>query len=358
MVKNIIKRIIVGVGVALALMYIKGGLVANVYALDQHNHSLTRITWSVNSTNTNKTISSATYWGIPFYGVTDTSAVGKITYVSNNDMVAGKKYDVSFFLIQANTGQDGNLPLVTLNNTPCTVIPFGTYKSYYQESNLEGFRFNDGGSGLQPIYPILDGVMGFDNIEQYPMSFTQSAGNLVFCQNIKSRNYDYVEVYTSQSSSSYNLAGLSFYGVSQYIFYEENEAQVLIDNSNQQTQTQNEINDKISDSSTDDPSSDITDMNDKIATNNSISQILTLPIQLYQNILNSVSGSCSSFSLGSLYNHNLTLPCINLQNLLGSTLYGIIDILISGLFILSFRKKMVDIFNHMTSLNDRGNELE
>lgn len=125
-----------------------------------------------------------------------------------------------------------------------------------------------------------------------------------------------------------------------------------------QLEEQKKTNDTLNDSTTDDPSSDINSMNGKLASNGSITQLLTLPIQMYQNILNSVSGSCSSFSLGSLYNHDLTLPCINLKNLLGSTLYGIIDILISGLFILSFRKKMVDIFNHMTSLNDRGNEVE
>lgn len=123
---------------------------------------------------------------------------------------------------------------------------------------------------------------------------------------------------------------------------------------------QQRTNDILEDDSIDDnnTSSSISSMNNHNASNNSITQLLTLPITLYQSILNSTSGSCSTINLGSLYNHSLSLPCINLQNVLGSTLYGIIDILISGLFILSFRKKMVDIFNHMTSLNDRGNELE
>lgn len=358
MVKNIIKRIIVGVGIALVLMAIKGNLLIGAKAMTQSNQNVDSIYWSLNSTSTQKTVNSATYWGISFWGLNDTSAVGRITYNTSNDLTTGKKYDVSFFLIQSNTGQNGNLPLVTYNNTPCTVIPFGTYQSYKQESNLQGFGYSDSGSGIHHVYPYLDGLLGNGNIDLEPSSYTNSAGNLVYCQAITSRDSDSIQVYTAQTSSSYNLSGLTFYGVSKQLFYEFNENQVLIDNSNKQTQTQNEINDKISDSSTDDPSSDITDMNDKIASNNSISQLLTLPIQLYQNILNSVSGSCSSFSLGSLYNHNLTLPCINLQNLLGSTLYGIIDILISGLFILSFRKKMVDIFNHLTSLNDRGNELE
>lgn len=123
---------------------------------------------------------------------------------------------------------------------------------------------------------------------------------------------------------------------------------------------QQKTNDLIEDSTIDNnkTSSDIDTMKNKVASNGSITQLLTLPITLYQSILNATSGSCSAINLGSLYNHSLSLPCINLSNLLGSTLYNIIDILCSGLFILAFRKKMVDIFNHMTSLNDRGNELE
>lgn len=122
----------------------------------------------------------------------------------------------------------------------------------------------------------------------------------------------------------------------------------------------NKTNDTIKDDSVDDSktNSTIDNIKNKLASNGSITQLLTLPITLYQSILNSLNGSCSPISLGTLYDNNLDFPCINLQELLGSTLYNIIDILCCGLFILSFRKKMVDIFNHMSSLNDRGNEVE
>ena len=133
----------------------------------------------------------------------------------------------------------------------------------------------------------------------------------------------------------------------------------LCANGNQSIVDSNQaLNDTLNNSSTDDPNNDINSMNSKTASNNSITQLLTLPITLFQNVLNNINGSCSAYSLGSLYGTSLTLPCINLESILGSTLWGVIDVLISGLFILSFRKKMVDIFNHMSSLNDRGNELE
>ena len=154
----------------------------------------------------------------------------------------------------------------------------------------------------------------------------------------------------------------SEWGIQNFVlYYSGNDSAIIdsIDNGSQAiSDSVDQVNDTLSDSSTDDPDSAIEDMQDYVPTNGTISQLLTLPISLYQNILNSVSGSCSSFNLGSLLGTSLLLPCINLQQLLGSTLYGVIDILCSGFFILSFRKKMVDIFNHMTSLNDRGNEVE
>lgn len=184
----------------------------------------------------------------------------------------------------------------------------------------------------------------------------------VICPNIPLSNARFRVVIGSYISTSLASSSSNFFGISHLTIYEHSNNSAVtgaINNaSSSVSNSVNEVNNTLSDSSTDDPSSDIDNMSSKVASNGTISQLLTLPIQLYQNILNSVSGSCSSFNLGNLLGTNLLLPCINLQQLLGSTLYGIIDILCSGLFILAFRKKMVDIFNHMTSLNDRGNELE
>ena len=124
------------------------------------------------------------------------------------------------------------------------------------------------------------------------------------------------------------------------------------------TDSINDTNDTLKDSSVDDPNGDINSMKGKLASNGVITQLLTLPVTLYQSVLNNINGSCSTFNLGSLWGHNLSLPCIQPENYLGSSLWGVIDILCCGLFILSFRKRMVDIFNHMSSLKDGGNELE
>ena len=125
-----------------------------------------------------------------------------------------------------------------------------------------------------------------------------------------------------------------------------------------QKEATDNINDSINDSTTEDPTNDLNDMTQNETSNSVISDLLLLPINMFQNILNSINGACNSFNLGSLFNSNLVLPCINIKNYLGNSLYNVIDVIISGLFVLSLRKKFVDIFENITSLKDRGNELE
>lgn len=118
------------------------------------------------------------------------------------------------------------------------------------------------------------------------------------------------------------------------------------------------INDSINDSSIDSSSasSSSTEWNNKNATNGTITQLLTLPITLLQAIVNGISTSCSSFSLGSLFGTNITLPCINLSNLIGSGLFTTIDILFSGFMILAIGKKLIKIFNDFTNL--KSNQID
>lgn len=112
------------------------------------------------------------------------------------------------------------------------------------------------------------------------------------------------------------------------------------------------INDSINDSSIDsnNTSSSTTSWGNKNASNGTITNLLTLPISLLQAIVNGIQSSCSSFSLGSLFGTNITLPCINVGNLIGSGLWSTIDILFSGFMILAIAKKLIKIFNDFTNL--------
>ena len=127
---------------------------------------------------------------------------------------------------------------------------------------------------------------------------------------------------------------------------------------NNNTQAVEDINDTLTDSSVDNPSNSLNGLNNYFGSNGVISDLLLLPVSLYSAIINNINGTCQSFTLGTLYGHTLVLPCINISTWLGSALYGTIDLMFSGFFIMKIRKKFVDIFNHFTSLEVGGNELE
>ena len=146
-----------------------------------------------------------------------------------------------------------------------------------------------------------------------------------------------------------------------------NQAQNIINNNN--TNTQNIINNQntnaaqahtdaqntqntIKDDSVDSPNSSINTIKGSLASNGVITSLVVLPVTLYQAILNSVNGTCSTFSLGSLFGTNLTIPCINVANYLGTTLWGSIDVIISGIFIYMISRKMVKVFHQLSSLKE------
>lgn len=131
-----------------------------------------------------------------------------------------------------------------------------------------------------------------------------------------------------------------------------------LDDLNSNTQETNNImkDDTID---TDFQNSTLNNLNGQMATNNVISDLLLLPVTMYQKIINSLnSNQCASFNLGSLYGTNLVLPCIQVQNYIGVNLWNVIDLIFCGMFVLVIRKKFVDIFNNMTNLKDGGNDLE
>lgn len=114
----------------------------------------------------------------------------------------------------------------------------------------------------------------------------------------------------------------------------------------------NDINDSLTDSSVDSPESDFDDFNDKLASNGVITQLIGLPVTLFSSVLNSVDGTCNSYNLGSLFGTDLILPCIDISDYLGSNLWTIIDILVSGLFVYVISRKMIKVFYNFSSMKD------
>lgn len=114
----------------------------------------------------------------------------------------------------------------------------------------------------------------------------------------------------------------------------------------------------LKDSSIDSSDNTINGLKNQIPTNSVISDLLLLPIRFLQNFVNALNSSCSSFSLGSLLGTNLTMPCINIENYLGSTIWTMIDLIFSGMFVYGLRKKFIQIYQNLTNLKNGGNEVD
>lgn len=172
------------------------------------------------------------------------------------------------------------------------------------------------------------------------------SNTLIICPIDKDVEYISLRVYVSQSfnvSSSSNLylkiqilkyVGLYNKGVS-------GGAQAINESINNDTVSTDTENSNTVDS-----------WSSSTAENGTITQLITLPITLYTSILNNINGSCTTFNLGSLYGSNLTMSCIRIQDYVGSSLWSAIDILFSGFFILIISKKMIKVFNNISSMKE------
>lgn len=99
-------------------------------------------------------------------------------------------------------------------------------------------------------------------------------------------------------------------------------------------------------------SNSFNDFEEFIDENATISSLITLPVTLFSAILNGMQSSCAPFNLGSLYGEDLILPCINISNYLGTTLWTMIDIIISGFAIYFISQKFIKVFNNFSSMKE------
>ena len=142
-------------------------------------------------------------------------------------------------------------------------------------------------------------------------------------------------------------------------------------NTNQIINYQNQNADKINDS--------INDVNNSITDNSSTSdnqnnnfinsfsnlfsgvgedfllQFFTIPVNFIKTIIDS-SNTCSPISLGSMFGYEFVMPCIDLESILGSNIYHIIDVIITGCIALAFISQVGSIFNDLLELNYKASE--
>lgn len=83
-----------------------------------------------------------------------------------------------------------------------------------------------------------------------------------------------------------------------------------------------------------------------------ITNLVTLPLTLINAYISGFSSSCSAFTLGTLYDHTLTLPCINPPDYIGNTLWLTIDGVTCIIIIYNIILMCIGIFESITSLDD------
>lgn len=86
--------------------------------------------------------------------------------------------------------------------------------------------------------------------------------------------------------------------------------------------------------------------------NSPVSDLILMPLTLMNAYVDGFSSTCNSFDLGSLYGHNIVLPCIDIEDYLGSNLWGLIDIMFTLFLVYNIGLMCVSMYESITSLED------
>lgn len=96
---------------------------------------------------------------------------------------------------------------------------------------------------------------------------------------------------------------------------------------------------------------------DDLTDDSGLQDLLFMPLTLMNAINTGFNSSCSSFSLGSLFGHNIELRCFTISDIIGLDLAGIIDVIISGIFIYLFSKHLRKVFDKTTNLESEEGDV-
>lgn len=132
----------------------------------------------------------------------------------------------------------------------------------------------------------------------------------------------------------------------------KNGSSAINDSINNQTNSINNVNNSITDDSGVE-NSELQDLFDGFEESNSpVSDLLTMPITLIQAFIDGMNSSCQPINLGNLFGTSLVMPCINLENILGSSIWQLIDILFALYMAYNIGMLCITIYEDITSLRD------
>ena len=308
MVKSIFKRIIVAVSVAIILMLLKGSLISNVSALEVKTFSTSDNSNFASCSNCN-VIDSAWNFDSGLHNVSGNLLLNIMVYTDT----ANGSY------------------LTTLTRTRITI---------------DGVQYTCSVNGYGAPYSVANSGGLQKMITTYSLTCPVKFGT----------NGRFERIYIQTNGY---VGGISFY--SPFTFSYENGNQEVINSINSNTQAIEDTNDILNNN---DVSNDTNTSIDNVFTFGTeeetfgpVADLLLLPLTLFRALYSGFNNSCSTYNLGSLFGTQLSLPCINIRNILGNQLYNFIDMAISIFMILNIILFCIDIFDRLTSFEDPFNDL-
>lgn len=344
MIKRIIQRIIVGVSVALILSFIYSKVNADTY------------------TNGNTLVVANFQQDDNVYNITYGTRRWSTYYPNSisDDTIDNQPYTIYNNL----NGLNGNVylglpvgmqPGASISYSFCTNLPILEGESFYYSETYESSKWYRGGTtmitGTQKPILITNGgtirnLSCFQIIGEYP---TNSNGyNL-----LPNVNYIYLQIsYIPTNREQTIISEVSNVQITTYSGQLRKQLTSLVSQQQQLNTGINDLNNNITDDSgvsNEDVSSNANDWSSNNANNGVINQLVQMPITLINGVVSGLSGTCSPYNLGNLFGTDLILPCVNMSNILGSV-WTLIDVIISGVFIFLFGGRCVKIFNDFTNL--------
>lgn len=336
--RYIIKRIIVGVSIALILMLIKG----NVFAASIRP-TLTNCTLFYGSNSSDSgTMSTASYNSLAYRNCTSSTSrlwtAVKYNYQSTG--ISNGNY-IFQFLIRNYSNRV---------SVPSVMILSGTQSGSYSTNSC----YVSSSEGLYIDQPLTTSS-----------SYSANSSILyysVYCPNVEIRS-GWFQVAIQGGSNNTASDSTGVYSISQDFNYSEivsssdinssivnSSSQAHSDSQNTQNAI-NSVNESItSDSVPDIDTSDLPGSDMESIEQNVLGDFLFIPINFLRNIVNGLSYQCSELDMGSILGVNIKFPCIQPQSFLGVALWGIIDIILTGTAMIAFASRLKEIVGDFLSL--------
>lgn len=355
--KRMIKRIIVGVSIALILGFIRS---CEVKALTIDNQQMNRIlysSWANNVNNSSLSINSTDMFGtnwwrgnLPIANTGNTALnMYKINFafpdIYQYNGLEKNFYDIGFYVWFDGTATDTQDIVVTANNQLCTTASASSLvnMNFYYNSTINWFE---------------DGTIATMNLEDIELIEKKGAFKVIYCQNVNLFDTNALGInifFNGPQNRSYSVL------ISKQFVWQINTQQSITQGVGELNDTTKEMvdeakktNDFLTDTSTL-GNSDVENIIGATDTDNAnVSDLVNLIPQTLQVIINGFERGCiGGYSLGSLFGTELVLPCINPVDYLGSFLWGMIDAILCLCYLIPFSKWLVNTYNDLTSLKNR-----